>query len=191
MKHLLIILPVVVVLFGSCSSTKFSADYDKTVDFSKFKTVEYYGWAKGSGARLSDFDKKRVEQAFAFEFEKRGIKVVPKGSNSDLMASFYIVTQEKTSYTATTVATGYYGYAGFYGYGPGWGWGPGVSMTSVQPVDYKVGTFICSIYDAKNKQLIWEGTVNGTFSDNPEKRASNIFKIVSYLMRKFPVKPKK
>ena len=188
MKHLIIFLPVFVVLFGACSSTKFSADYDKSVDFSKFKTLEYYGWDKGSSAALNEFDKKRIEQAFAFEFEKRGIKIVPKGSGADLIASLHLVTQEKTSYTATTVATGYYGYAGFYGYGPGWGWGPGVSMTSVSPVDYQVGTLICSVYDAKNKQLIWEGTVSGTMGD-PTKRASNIPKVVSYLMRKYPVKP--
>jgi len=188
-QNILLLLSLVMILFSSCSSLKFSADYDKSVDFSKFKTLEYYGWSKGSSFRLNDFDKERIEQAFAREFRRRGIDIVPKGSGGDLIASLYIVTQEKTNYTTTTVATGYYGYAGFYGYGPGWGWGPGVSMSTVHPVDYKEGTLICSIYDAKNKRLIWEGNINGVIDDNPANRASNISRMVEYLMRKYPVKP--
>ena len=191
MKHYFSLLAIALIFLSSCSSTKFSANYDKSVDFSKFKTLEYYGWAKGSSYRLNPFDKERIEQAFAREFRERGIQIVPKGSGGDLIASLYIVTQDKTSYTATTVATGYYGYAGFYGYGPGWGWGPGVSMSTVHPVDYKTGTLICSVYDAKNKQLIWEGTVNGVIEDDADRRAQNISKMVTYLMRKFPVKPVK
>ena len=189
MKHYFSLLATTVIFLSSCSSTKFYADYDKSVDFSKFKTLEYYGWAKGSSYRLNDFDKERIEQAFAREFRKRGIDIVPKGSGGDLIASLYIVTQDKTSYTATTVTTGHYGCAGFYGYGPGWGWGPGVSMSTVHPVEYKTGTLICSVYDAKNKQLIWEGTINGVIQDDADRRAQNISRMVSYLMRKFPVKP--
>ena len=192
MKRILFIFPVALMLImSSCSSTKFHADYDKSVDFSKFKTLEFYGWDKGSGFRLSQFDKERIEQAFAKEFRKRGIEIVPKKSGGDLIASLYIITQDKTSYTSTTVATGYYGYGGFYGYGPGWGWGPSMSMSTVHPVDYKVGTLICSVYDAKDKRLIWEGTISGTINEDPATRTANISKMVSYLMRKFPKKPVK
>jgi len=191
MKYHLLFFTIALFIFSSCSSVKFHADYDKSVDFSKYKTLEYYGWTKGSSFRLNEFDKERIEQAFAREFRLRGIDVVPKKSGGDLIVSLYIVTQDKTSYTATTVATGYYGYGGFYGYGPGWGWGPGVSMSTVHPIDYKEGTLICSVYDAKNKRLIWEGVINGTIDDDLANRAKNISRMVSYLMRKYPVKPKK
>ncbi len=195
MKRILFILPIVIVLFGSCSSTKFTTNYDKSIDFSKYKTLEYYGWTEGSSHRLSTFDKQRIEQAFGREFKRRGIEVVSKGSGGDLFASLYIVKQNKTSYSATTVSTGGgyygYGYGGFYGYGPGWGYGSGYSTTSVHAVDYKVGTLICSVFDANNKVLIWEGVISGTINENADERARNTPKMIGYLMKKYPVKPKK
>ncbi len=198
MKRILFILPIVIVLFSSCSSTKFTANYDKTIDFSKFKTLEYYGWTEGSSHRLTTFDKQRIEQAFGREFKQRGVEVVPKNSGGDLIVSLYIVKQDKTSYSATTVSTGGgyygyggYGYGGYYGYGPGWGYGGGYATTSVHAVDYKVGTLICSVFDAKNKMLIWEGIISGTINEDTDERAKNIPKTVSYLMRKYPVKSKR
>ncbi len=197
MKHYLFIIPIILLAFTSCSSTKFNANYDKSVDFSKYKTLEFYGWKEGSYFRISQFDKERIEQSFASEFQKRGIDIVPKGSGGDMLVSLYVVTQDKKSYTSTTVSTGGpygfygYGYGGFYGYGPGWGWGPGFSTSTIHAVDYKTGTLICSVYDAKKKQLIWEGVISGTLSDDPAVRAKNIPKMVSYLMRKYPVKPVK
>jgi hypothetical protein len=178
------VLPAIFMI--SCSSIKVITDYDKTLDFSQYKTFEYYGWADESDQILNRFDKERIEKAFGAEFSKRGLQYVQE--NGDLIVTLFIVIEQKTQVSATT--TGGYGYyGGYYGYGPGYGWGPGHSTTTVSEYDYQVGTLVCDVFDAKSKILVWEGIGTGTIVENPEKREKSIPKAVNYLMQQFPVKP--
>ncbi|MCB0821433.1 MAG: DUF4136 domain-containing protein [Bacteroidales bacterium] len=190
-KQNLILLSVLFILMGlltSCSSLRISADYDKTVDFSKYKTIEFYGWAKESDKLLNGMDKTRIEDAFANEFYKRGMSLTRE--NGDLVVTLYIVIADKSETTAHTTNMGYGGYyGGYYGYGPGWGWGPNYSTTTVSTYNYKEGTLICSVYDKANERLIWEGIASKTIDENPSNRERNIPKIVAMLMKKYPVEP--
>ena len=180
-------------LFASCSSLKVTADYDKTVDFTKYKTFEYYGWQKDSDKMINELDKKRIEDAFANEFYKRGMTYVKEGG--DLVVTLFIVLQQKTEQQATTtgMAGGPYGgyYGGYYGYGPGWGWGGGYSTTTVREYNYVVGTLVCDVFDKAEERLIWEGIASKTVDEDPSTRDRNIPKAVEYLMRKYPVPPVK
>jgi hypothetical protein len=189
-KSSIILLTSIILLisFSSCSSLKLSADYDKTVDFSKYKTIEFYGWAKESDKLLNGMDKTRIEDAFANEFYKRGMRLVK--SDGDVVVTLFIVVENKTETTAQTTNMGYGGYyGGYYGHGPGWGWGPSYSTTSVRTYDYKVGTLICDVYDKSEERLIWEGIATKTIDDNPSTREKNIPKVVALLMKKYPVPP--
>jgi len=77
-----------------------TSDHNKTVDFSKFKTYSYYGWTEESDQILNRFDKERIENAFADEFEKRNIKFVER--DGSIIVSLFIVVEQKTSKTAYT-----------------------------------------------------------------------------------------
>ncbi len=149
----------VAAFLSGCSTLKVSYDYDNKVDFNQFKTYQYYGWAKNINKLLNSLDKERVEDAFVKEFKKRGLTFTKE--NGDLVISLFFVTREKSETTAHTTGTGVYGgyYGGYYGYGPRWGWGPGFnySTTSYTTHDYKEGTLIVNVFDAKAKKLIWEG----------------------------------
>ena len=168
----------------SCSSTKFTSDYDKTVDFTKYKSLSYYGWAKDSDKILTQFDKERIEGAFAIEFMNRGIEL--KQSGGDIVVSLFIVIDAKKGATAYTTHMG----TGGYGYG-GWGWGMGHSQTTYNEYDYYVGTLVCDVFDAESKKLVWEGVVAGEIDDNPKSRERNIPRVVQELMKRYPVKPVK
>jgi hypothetical protein len=85
---------VILLLAASCSSLQVVSDSDPSVDFTQYKTLEFYGWAENSDVILNQFDKSRIEQAFANEFAKRGISVVKEGG--DMIVSLYIVSEEKT-----------------------------------------------------------------------------------------------
>ncbi|GAB4327312.1 MAG: DUF4136 domain-containing protein [Bacteroidales bacterium] len=173
----------------SCSSVKITADYDKTVDFSQYKTFEYYGWAPETDTRLNELDKKRIEDAFANEFYKRGLSYVQSGG--DLVVTLILVIQDKTQTTTHTdygPRPGYYG--GYYGYGPGWGWGAGYSRSYTTSYDYKVGTLVCDVFDKKKEQLIWEGIASKTLDDNTKDREERIARIVAAMMNKYPLQPK-
>jgi len=193
MKNLLSVAVLIAIfLLASCSGIQVSSDYDKTVDFSKFTTYSFHGWAKDSDKILTPFDKERFETAFKNEFDSRGLEYVKEGG--ELVVGLYIVTEKKTEQVAnTTNMGGYngygYGYGGYYGYGPGWGWGSpmGNSVTTISNVDYTVGTLVVDVFDTENKKLIWEGVGSKTVDDNPATREKTIAKSVSAIMAQYPV----
>jgi hypothetical protein len=172
-------------LASACSSMKITADYDKAADFTKYKTISFYGWAKESENLLSKFDKERIEKSFANEFSKRGFSFVDKGG--DLVVSLYIVVDQKTG---TTAYTNHYGNRG-YGYYSPWAWGMGYSTTTYHDYDYQVGTLICDVFDATSKELIWQGVASGEINEDPKNRERNIPRVVSAIMGKYPIPPAK
>ncbi len=190
MKALVMIVITTIVL-GGCSSIKVISDQDSTVDFTKFSTFEYYGWAEESDKMLNRFDKERIESAFGDEFRKRGMTYVESGG--DVIVTLFIVAEQKTKTTATTTGMGgmYGGYGGYYGHGPGYGWGGGMSTTTYSDYDYVVGTLVVDMYDAKAKQLIWEASGSGTIKENPKGREDRIKNTASLIMKKYPVPPTK
>ena len=178
-----------VVFLGACSSIKFTSDKDDSVDFTKYKTYEYYGWAEESNKILNQLEQKRVETAFGEEFTKRDMEFVEEGG--DLIVTLFIVTQEKTRTTATTTSTGgmYGGYGGYYGYGPGYGWGGGTSHTSYNEYDYTVGTLVIDIYDAKEQRLVFEAVAQGETHENPKGQEERVKKLAARMMKDYPVAP--
>lgn len=179
---------ILAVGLSSCDSLKVTHDYDKTVDFTKYKTFEFYGWTENSNQYIPPNDQVLIEDAFANEFYKRGLSIDMDGA--DLIISLFIVTERKTEQTAHT--TGYgggYGYGGYHGYGPGYGWGGGYSSTYVTTTNYAVGTLIVSVFDKKEERLIWEGTANKEIEKDPNRRIKTIPYVVSKIMATYPVPP--
>ena len=178
---------LVVFIFTGCSSTKISSDYDREADFSKYQDFHYVGWAKDSDQILNDLDKRRIEEAFANEFAKRGIKFVD-ASEADAAVSLFIVIDQKTG---TTAYTDYYGGMG-YGYGrayPGWGWGGGYSTTRYQEYDYLDGTLVVDVFDTETKKLVWQGVASGTVNEKTKNREDRINKLAREIMAKYPIEP--
>jgi hypothetical protein len=182
---------LIVAFLSGCSSIKVTYDYDKTVDFTKLKTFEYYGWAAESDRQLNDLEKRRIEEAFGVEFKKRGLEYVE--SDGDMIVVLFVMTENKTQYNATTTGMGYGGYGGYYGYGPGYGWGPGMGMsmstTTVQEYNYTVGTLVIDIYDPVEERLIWESIGTKTLDDNPRTSEKNLSKSIGAIMAPYPIKP--
>jgi hypothetical protein len=58
------------------------------------------------------------------------------------------------------------------------------ATTTVQ--NYKVGTLVLDMYDAKTKQLVWRGTASDTLSNNPQHNEKDLDKAVEKMLKKFP-----
>jgi len=177
-----IALMVISMLFGMGMNAQVTADFDKSVDFSVYKTYSFLGWQKDSDSLLNDFDKKRLHDAFQSEFTARGLSYVENGG--DMNVSLFIFTQAKSDVTAYT------DYTGGMGYGrAGWGMGVGMgtSTTSFSENDYTQGTLVLDCYDAKDNKLIFQGVSQKTVQKKPSKREKTIPKAVAKLMYKFPV----
>jgi hypothetical protein len=175
-------------LILSCSTVKVTTDQDKTTDFSQFKTYSFLGWQEDSDKILSDFDKKRLHDAFKEELVKRNLNYVEKGG--DMAISLFIVVSKETS---TTAYTNYYGssFGGRYGrYNRyGYGWGSGYATTTFSENDYLKGTLVMDVFDEQSGDQIWQAIGIGTIQEDPEKREKSIPKTIAALMKKFPITP--
>lgn len=187
MKTKLFYLITTILATSVCINAQVKSDYDKSVDFSQYKSVSFAGWEKESDKILNDFDKKRILEAFKAEFLARGIDV--KMMDGDAQVTLFLVVENKTSTTAYT------DYTGGYGYGPSWGWGMGAGMgastTTYVEDDYMEGTLVVDIYDSKSKAMVWQGVINTEVKENPAKREKTIPKNVRKLMKGYPVNPTK
>jgi Domain of unknown function (DUF4136) len=186
MKYLVSLFLPIWILFSCSSSITVISDFDKTIDFSEYQNLEYYGWKENSDRILNRFNKERFEKAFGNEFKKRGVKVVEKGEG-DMIVTLYVVTEKKTETIANTTYSG--GMGGYYGYGPGYGWGGGHSNTTYNTYEYTVGTLMVSVYDAKKKKLIWEAIGKGVVKEKSKDPEAEINKTVSKIMFDYPIKP--
>ncbi len=189
MKKILLLIPVIALLFTvSCSSLKVSADYDKNVDFKKYKTFTLLPWNKHNDSIVSPFTKERILSALKYEMTKRGYQYVPDLKDADLGVNTYILAREKTDYQ---YYSDYYGHYGFY-YGYPWAWygpvGPPYYGTSVTSRDYIEGTIIIDVFDTKAKKLIWQGVGVGELDPNKHATEKKINRIISQIMYKYPIR---
>lgn len=184
---------LVVILSTSSFYAQVTSDYDKTVDFTKYKTFDFEGWQDNSDQLINDLDKTRILDSFGEEFRNRNLTYVEEGG--DMIITFYFVIDQKTSTTAYTNYNGAMGYGGGWGYGYGRGWGMGMGMgsstTTYSENVYDVGTFVVDAYDGESKKLVWQGISRKTINSNPKKREKTIPKGVKKLMKKFPIQAPK
>lgn len=179
---LLLCLVIVAPLFGQ----KVTADYDKSTDFSKYKSYSFLGWQKDSDQLVNSFDKERLMNALKSEMAARGMTFVESGG--DLAFTVYLVLNQETS---TTAYTNYYGGTGYRYRRGGYGWGNGYATTSYSENDYIKGTLVVDFLDNATQDLVWQGVASGTVTEDPEKREKKIPKTIKKLMKKYPVDPVK
>jgi hypothetical protein len=67
------------------------------------------------------------------------------------------------------------------------GWrGFGDGNINITEQDYKAGTLVIDMYDAKTRQLLWRGSAEGTLSDKPAKNENKLDKAVAKMFKDFP-----
>ena len=172
----------IILSVGCSSGIKVTSDMNKDTDFSTYKTFSFLGWQEDSDQLMSDFDRKRIHDAFREEFKLRDLKWVEEGG--DMSIALYLVIDQKTTVTGYT---DYYGggYGRYNRYGGGWGGGS--STTTYTESDYLVGTLVMDAFDEKSTEQIWQGIAVGTINESAEKREKSIPKNVNALMREFPI----
>jgi hypothetical protein len=52
--------------------------------------------------------------------------------------------------------------------------------------EYRVGTLVVDMFDAKTKNLVFRGTAEDEISDKPEKNAKNLKEASKEMFEKFP-----
>jgi hypothetical protein len=160
----------------ACSSVTTSFDYDKSVDFSKYKTYAFTEHTQKL-PEINSLDRDRILAAIDAEMTKRGY--TKSDSSPDVLTDVFIKTEEEMTATATN--TGAYGRWG-YGYGFGGG------TTYVDYNKYTKGTLFISLIDRSTEKIAWQGRGTKTLNENvkPEKKEANIKSAISAIFMKYP-----
>jgi len=173
-----------IALISSCGPTlKVSSDYDRSADFTAYKTFSMYDLKTTGG--VNQLNKDRITKYIKAEMKNRGFK--ENNSNPDLMVNAVTVIKDKRSLVARS---DFYGYGGFYRPYTYWR-APASANTTVSTYEYKDGSLVIDVVDAKTRKMIWEGTANAQFDRKPQNPEEAISKTVSKIMEEFPVTLKK
>jgi Domain of unknown function (DUF4136) len=152
-------------------------DYDKAFNFSPVKTYSI----KVGTTWGNDLSQRRVLTEFDEAIAAEGWTKVADGQE-DIQVILHGATQTKQSASTFYSGMGGYGYRGFGG-------GTGTASTVVS--EYRVGTLVVDMFDAKSKNLVFRGTADDEISDNPEKNAKKLEKASTKVFKDFPPSAKK
>ena len=170
-RYRLAALSIALVAITGCSTLKTSVDYDRSVNFSGYKT---FSW-RDSGDIRNPLMAKRIESAVAGELEKKGLTRAA-GEEADLWVVAHPRLSKETQITS-------------YNSGWGYGWryrGARASTATIEQIP--VGTLIVDLVDAKQKELVWRGTASDTLKPErtPEEREKALAKAVAEMFAKYP-----
>jgi hypothetical protein len=172
----------VTLLTAACGySIKTSTDYDRNVSFSNYHS---FSMMKGnsSGNPLMD---QRARADVVSTLNAKGWTEAPAG---EAQATVVVHAATKTKHTYQTLYDGWGGGGGWGrwgGYRRGFGGGFGGGATTFEQ-DYKVGTLVVDIFDAKTKQAIWHGFASDALSDNASSNAQATQQAVDKMFGNFP-----
>ena len=153
-------------------------DFDHQANFSEYKT---YSWQQIKPAN-SLWDA-RIKRAVDAQLRAKGWAPVPDGGDVTIVAIKMIEKQKTLETFYDSFGDGYGGGWGWRGFG---GWGDSFGDATTTEHDYKDGTLVIDMYEAKTKQLIWRGSVEDMLSDKAEKNEKNLKKGVAKMFKQFP-----
>lgn len=157
-------------LITACSSgPKIHSDYDHSVDFSQYKTYNYYSPMGIENPNYSSLLGQMFRESIDAQMLPRGYV---KSDNPDLLINVSARLEDKTQVRTTTDPMMYGGYYGYRGgmYDPWGGYGYG---TTTHVSQYTEGTVNVDMVDIRQKRMVWEGVAIGRVDEkesNPELR---------------------
>lgn len=155
-RTLLVLLVAGLLLAACASKPSIKSDYDPTVDFSQFKTFNFYKPMGIENPNYSSLMGQMFRQSITQQMEQRGYTL---SDNPDLLMNVSAQMEDKTRVTTYNdpMYGGYYGYRrGFYDPWMGYGYG-----STTQVSQYTEGTVNIDMVDAKAKRMVWEGIAVG------------------------------
>ena len=141
-------------LGGCASGPDVRVDYDRTADFTAYKTFAFASPLGTDRGGYQSIVSQHLKAATQREMQARGMRLDPAAPQ--LLVNFNAALSDKLRVTRLpmmSMGVGYYGYrGGLYSTWPLY-----ADQTTVS--QYKEGTLNIDVVDAARKQLVWEGVV--------------------------------
>lgn len=166
---------IVVLLTSNCSNQiRIKTDYDREVNLKLYKS---YAWlpvkeieSKNNPLVYNELTDKRIKKAVEVQFQAKGIQYTPE--NPDLRIHYHIIVDNRSAVRPT--AYGYY-------YSPYW------MRNQYDVYQYREGTLIIDLMDAKNNNLIWRGWGISVLNTNDiDLTEADINDAVYKILKEFP-----
>jgi len=181
-----VVVSILVSLVGtSAAGEKIHVNYDKSLDFTKFKT---YGWAP-HGAVAHPMLALDLVGAIEQELNSRGMTKV--ATNPDIIIAVYGAVDSEVSMTSNNPI--YNATGGIPPFDPSmtspgnslyWDGYYGNSTVVVYP-----GQLVVDLVDFKNKKLVWRAVAKEAVSqNNPDKLESEVNNTITKMFKDYPVK---
>ena len=178
MKNILIV--AALALLSACTQTP-DWDYDKSANFSNFKT---FAWVENASLtkdtnnyQINGLMEKRVRTAVNNELTNTLGMTLVNAAQADVLVNYHASVDKELE-----VDTFNTGYSNRWGY-----WGTGFQRDTTAR-EYEVGTLVIDIVDSASNQLIWRGAKEGRLKkkQSPEQREASIKKTVANILSNFP-----
>ncbi|APD07394.1 hypothetical protein UJ101_01887 [Flavobacteriaceae bacterium UJ101] len=176
MKKIIGIVLGVMFTVISCSGPKVMYDYDRSANFSEYKTYNFH--PNMNLSTISELDGKRILNAIESQMNAKGFRL------SDAPDLYVDVAPSSRTRKKQ---------AGSLGIGLGnWGRNFGVNIGTSVPITTKVedSSLVLEMIDANSNQMIWQGVFEDTASasSSPAEKEGMVNKSVSELLVNFPPK---
>lgn len=165
----------IIGLWG-CASVSVKTDYDRSVDFRKFKA---YTWDSdqqipGDVLARDPLLRKRIKTAVDQQLQLRGFELRPSGK-VDFIVMIHAGVQER-------MRVNNWGNQGWY---DPW-WGPHGGWADVSY--YTLGTLVIDVMDAKTRELAWRGMGEGMAREynDAQRIEEEVRNTVAEILKHFP-----
>ena len=172
-------------LGGCATGPDVRVDYDRTANFSAYKTFAFASPLGTDRGGYQSIVSQRLKAATQREMEARGMRLDPAAPQ--LLVNFSAALSDKLRVARTptvTMGLGYYGYRG----GLFSVWPLYADQTSVS--QYREGTLNIDVVDAARKQLVWEGVVTDSVTQQMQDDVPGaVDAAVKAAFARYPVPP--
>jgi hypothetical protein len=187
-KILLVLVSTIAIAIAGCSSTPPVIDYDRSVNFSGYKTYAFISdhpmiRAEGSppGSPLLEGRLMRLTED---NLNAKGFVLIADPEAADFAVGFTVGARDKIKVNSYPEP-----YRPYYG---GWGWGgayygAGYGGSNVDVQQYVEGTLALDIYDVSEHKPAWHGVATKRITDSMRRKPDESLKeFVDEILAGFP-----
>jgi hypothetical protein len=171
----------VLVLAGCASAPSVRVDFDRSADFTSYKTFGFVSPLDTDRRGYQTVLSQHLKAATQREMEARGMRL--DAGAPQLLVNFSAELSDKLRVTSTPMmGAGYYGYRrGLYSAWPGY-----ADYTTF--TQYTEGTLNIDVIDVARKQLVWEGVVTDSVTQKTFDNMQTAIDIaVAAAFEKYPI----
>ena len=186
MKRILCVIPILLLLAGMATAQDVRMNYDKSADFTKYKT---YKWVEIKTSDKDQLIDTQIRSAIDTALATKGLTKTDS-DNADLYVGYQAaITTEKQVNT----------FSSDFGYGGGWGYyrggygGMGSSTSTSTTSTLYIGSLQIDFCDVSTKKAVFRtvGTKTIDTKAKPDKRQKNLAKALQKMLKEYPPVAKK